>query len=332
MDRVLRLHPGFATWRPCSSLVVVPGVASAPRTWLLAANLKRLNATEPCFKCVVFRQSHVGDKPELDSALEQSGVSRACEVIVSTNPEPAGYISHLKRVPPPLVEAGRFGFVFILLDDVELTDSFDFALLRHLVAANRLSVVTPAVHNATIPSMLPHPLPTQALRSRPRGVGRLITRFEMFSVGFTPLAWRCFYALLDAAVNPIGWGYDSWQYDFCSRWPGLDHRVGVIDAMGAVHQPTRLLPPSPSSSAAAAPSDDARPGARRAARKRRRAAKSGPRTIANPEAGRTYSTRIAHEQMDAMAAKWKARGVKLVEANYKLQKLPGPNGVVYMSE
>ena len=47
---------------------------------------------------------------------------------------------------------------------------------------------------------------------------------------------------------------------------------------------------------------------------------------------RTYSTRIAHEQMDAMAAKWKARGVKLVEANYKLQKLPGPNGVVYMSE
>ena len=62
------------------------------------------------------------------------------------------------------------------------------------------------------------------------------------------------------------------------------------------------------------------------------AAKSGPRTIANPEAGRTYSTRIAHEQMDAMAAKWKARGVKLVEANYKLQKLPGPNGVVYMSE
>ena len=87
------------------------------------------------------------------------------------------------------------------------------------------------------------------------------------------------------------------------------------------------------SAAAAAPSsDDARPGARRAARKRRRAAKSGPRTIANPEAGRTYSTRIAHEQMDAMAAKWKARGVKLVEANYKLQKLPGPNGVVYMSE
>ena len=99
-----------------------------------------------------------------------------------------------------------------------------------------------------------------------------------------------------------------------------------------VHQPTRLLPPSPSSSAAAAPSGDARPGARRAARKRRRAAKSGPRTIANPEAGRTYSTRIAHEQMDAMAAKWKARGVKLVEANYKLQKLPGPKGVVYMSE
>ena len=47
---------------------------------------------------------------------------------------------------------------------------------------------------------------------------------------------------------------------------------------------------------------------------------------------RTYSTRIAHEQMDAMAAKWKARGVKLVEANYKLQKLPGPKGVVYMSE
>ena len=78
--------------------------------------------------------------------------------------------------------------------------------------------------------------------------------------------------------------------------------------------------------------DDTGPGARRAARKRRRAAKSGPRTIANPEAGRTYSTRIAHEQMDAMAAKWKARGVKLVEANYKLQKLPGPNGVVYMSE
>ena len=73
-------------------------------------------------------------------------------------------------------------------------------------------------------------------------------------------------------------------------------------------------------------------------RRRRRAAEPrdglafAPRTIANPEAGRTYSTRIAHEQMDAMAAKWKARGVKLVEANYKLQKLPGPNGVVYMSE
>ena len=26
------------------------------------------------------------------------------------------------------------------------------------------------------------------------------------------------------------------------------------------------------------------------------------------------------------------QNVKLVEANYKLQKLPGPNGVVYMSE
>ena len=49
-------------------------------------------------------------------------------------------------------------------------------------------------------------------------------------------------------------------------------------------------------------------------------------------AGEDAGARIAHEQMDAMAAKWKARGVKLVEANYKLQKLPGPNGVVYMSE
>ena len=36
--------------------------------------------------------------------------------------------------------------------------------------------------------------------------------------------------------------------------------------------------------------------------------------------------------MEGVAAKWKTRGVKLVEANYKLQKLPGPNGVVYMSE
>ena len=57
-----------------------------------------------------------------------------------------------------------------------------------------------------------------------------------------------------------------------------------------------------------------------------------PRRRARRGEGRTYSTRIAHEQMDAMAAKWKARGVKLVEANYKLQKLPGPKGVVYMSE
>lgn len=315
------------------TLVVVPGVASPSRAWLLAANLERLNrSASNGFKCLVFRQSHVGDKPELDSAFVQSGLGRACEVIVSTNPEPAGYISHLKRVPPPLVEAGRYGLLFVLLDDVELTSSFDLALLRRVVAANRLSVVTPAVYNATIPSMLPH------APHRPAHAGRLITRFEMFSVGFTPLAWRCFYALLDAAVNPIGWGYDSWQYDFCRRWPGLDHRVGVLDAMGAVHQPTRLLP-SISSTAAALPllpahGDDPQPGAhRRSARRsreQRRTSHAGPRTIVNPEAGRTYSTRIAHEQQNAMAAQWKARGVELVEANYKLQKLPGPKGVVYM--
>ena len=80
---------------------------------------------------------------------------------------------------------------------------------------------------------------------------------------------------------------------------------------------------------AMAPSDDARPGARRAAQAAARGEVRAAHDRQPEEGARTDAH--AHEQMDAMAAKWGARRGNSSRPT-KLQKLPGPKGVVYMSE
>ena len=51
----------------------------------------------------------------------------------------------------------------------------------------------------------------------------------------TAPAYRCWFELIDVALNPIGWGYDHWLFPFCSTWQSLKYKAGIVDEQFAVH-------------------------------------------------------------------------------------------------
>jgi len=211
-------------------LLVVPGVADAARALLVARNVAHVSPRA----CLVFTHVRCGDDTELDVQLDVDGsapVAAACEVVRAPNGNNGGYVAHLKRVLPSFVEMGRFEWVFVLLDDVQLSrENFDLARMLRIAVHNNLTTVSPAVR-------FPHDEVMSAPATpHPRGVvGRVTKRAEVFALALTTPAFRCWYELIDTALNSIGWGYDHWLYHFCKSWGSLHYKAGIVDVMEVVH-------------------------------------------------------------------------------------------------
>jgi len=211
-------------------LLIVPGVSDAMRAQLVARNVAQVKPRA----CLVFTHKRCGDDENLDAQLDASSISpvaAACEVVRAPNGEGGGYVAHLKRVLPSFVEMGRFEWVLVLMDDVQLSrESFDLERMLRIATHNNLTAVTPAVSFAHDEVMR---VPTTP---HPRGiVGRVTKRTEVFALALTVPAFRCWHELIDTAMNSIGWGYDHWLYTFCKSWRSLDYKAGIIDTMEVVH-------------------------------------------------------------------------------------------------
>eukprot|EP00965_Chrysotila_dentata_P229783 6197399-Pleurochrysis_carterae.AAC.3 len=212
-------------------LLVVPGVGDAMRARLVARNIE---VAEPR-ACIIFTHLRCGEDQLLDELFDaraDSLLSSMCEVVRATNGIGGGYVAHLKRVLPGLVDMGGFEWVFVLLDDVALPrQAFSLPRMLKLARRNNLTAVSPAVRFAHDDVMQPAPAGTL-----PEGaVGRVVHRLEIFAVALTQEAFRCWYELIDTALNSVGWGYDHWLFIFCREWPRLMYKAGIIDTMVVVH-------------------------------------------------------------------------------------------------
>ena len=250
----------LAAWREQQGgvLLVVPGVASAERARWLVHNVKVVKPRA----CIAFTHKRCGEDHALDQLLDltaASPVAAACEIVRASNSPPpnttaalteaeggspetgmrsrqhqgAGYVAQLKRLPPMLVEMGRFEFVFVVLDDVVLhPGSFNMSAMLELARFHRLSFASPAVRGGW-PFMRPWAGIAQPSQF---AVGRIVSRIEIFAMLATPGAWRCWYELLDPGTNAVGWGYDHWLATFCGGWSSMNYSAGIIDQQVADHQ------------------------------------------------------------------------------------------------
>ena len=236
--------PGFAAGPSTGGvLLIVPGVADAARARLTLHNIRALKPRA----CLLFTHRRTAEDAALDEMLDVGAAPLAseCDIIRAPNGPGGGYVQHIKRVPPSMVELGGFEWVFVLLDDVDTT-GLSLAELARVARHNGLSWVSPSVEYAHDAVMRPTSAAERQALARRLGrgsgaaggvvVGRLVKRIEAFAWLLSPPMYRCFHALIDPNLNGIGWGYDNWLGLYCQAWPELRPvRAGVVDTMVVLH-------------------------------------------------------------------------------------------------
>ena len=232
-------------------LTIVPGVADAKRARMTVANIDHLRPRG----CIVFTHKKCGENADLDAMLDAGPnppLAKRCEVYRAPNGPKGGYVQHLKRVLPTLVEGLRYEWVFVLLDDINAT-RLSLSHLLKVAIHNKLSWASPAVDGAHDDVAKPRNTSELSRLGAPStAIGRVVHRIESFTWLMTPPMYRCLHTLIDPALNGVGWGYDHWLYLYCSKWPPVDFKAGIVDSMVVVHGLTPEPSSSSTSSAAAA--------------------------------------------------------------------------------
>ena len=223
------------TFHPSDSgvLMVVPGVANPQRAQMVIDNVDALRPRS----CIVFTHKRCGDDERLDRMLDAGAapVAQRCDVYRAPNGAGGGYVQHLKRVLPTFVEASRYEWILVLLDDVNAT-RMPLARLLRIARFNNLTFASPAVYGAHDDVARPRDeAKLRAMGAPPRTVGRVVRRIESFAWLMTPPMFRCLHSLIDPALNGVGWGYDHWLYLYCRSWPSVRFKAGVIDSLTVVH-------------------------------------------------------------------------------------------------
>lgn len=233
LDIVATSIPVFVAWsasvveKGYSILLIIPGFGfhNIQRAAMVYKNLQRIHTSNVSYMCIIFNYEQPYARTTELSPEVRRGIHSHCSV---QNYYYANYGDYLKSVPPALVHRAKFTHVFIVLDDVELKDTFVLAPFLDIMQRNNLSVATPAVVSGYKKVARPHP------DKCPTGVGRTVKVFETYAAMFTTAAWECYYELLDPMVNNVGWSYERYLQSFCSTRI-MKFRMGVIDTMETHH-------------------------------------------------------------------------------------------------
>jgi hypothetical protein len=186
-------------------LVTIPGMGlHVNRTKVVVSNIHDLYHRQASkmveIDCLIYAYK------TLPKALEKR--LAPCSVVYLYH---GNYAMYMKALVPQLIKEAGYTHVFVLLDDVRLTQSFNLSQILTIMSLNNLTIASPGVSKASMRSTLPL-LPF--VKSR-RTEGRFVLVIEIFSTIFTPSAWSCWWNMMQPSLNPSGWGYDLCLLAFC---------------------------------------------------------------------------------------------------------------------
>lgn len=221
-------------------LVVVPGFGfHSSRIPVLLNSLLVLNVTDISWNCIIFNYEEPATRierskdPSTYLEADRDALAQLCEI---HNYYYSNFGIYLKAISPSLLYWGEFSHVFLLLDDVSLTENFNLSSFINIMTRNNLSVASPSINNAYISILRKRNFGS---RTQECAVGFEVESMEPFATALTLQGWECLWDLLDPQINPGGFGYFSVYYHYCKQFiPGL--KMGVIRSMLAVHNKDRL--------------------------------------------------------------------------------------------
>ena len=189
-DRLVLEYGPYTTPNPFDKvLVVIPGIVSS-RVPIVRNNIEHLRPKH----CIMF--SHEKLSITFDNA--------ECSYIYSTNGKYKGYINHMKKVVPELAFSKNIEYIFMLLDDVDVS-KVDVKRMFTDMQFNKINVMSPSVRSSTKSYMM----------SRCHNFRKDLATIEMFAVAFDRIAYQCWYEMLQPSDNYIGWGYEHWILSYC---------------------------------------------------------------------------------------------------------------------
>lgn len=177
------------------------------------------------FRCLVFDYARYSERLAWTDKLPSH-----CSLVRNTG---WSYAMFLRSLSPSLVPP--FDFVVIVLDDVELSQSFSFSALIDSARKHSLDWATPCVVGSDwdVTRCQHH--------HRPFIDGRLVNGAEVFVSSFSKRLWPCFWQLLDMEFDGAGGWIARWTSRICpASVPNM--RVGVLDMMNVTHiHPSRRV-------------------------------------------------------------------------------------------
>ena len=219
---------------PKKFLVIIPGFGGHPtREAYIRQSLQLYPADN--WDCVLFvynSNTHSGHQ----MARRKSNSSLPCEWISS----PGKFVDHLLHVRPEFVIRRKYKLIVVHVDDAVFMPPLEFSweAIHHFMTTAAVDSVSPRVHQAGLVRLM-NPLTNSSLLSAacpglyPTGscgwMGYEVPQVEIFVQVFLPLAWICFWDMLDAGVNNEGWGYDVCFKQVCNV------SIALLDHWHVVH-------------------------------------------------------------------------------------------------
>lgn len=192
-------------------LVFIPGFGGdSRRLEVIRSNLRFFDST---WDCLIFLYT--------DDATLSKQVQDRCTVIKYIS---GSWPTLLKQVRPEFIVRRRYQTVCVLLDDVLIESKYDIQSILNFMRAYSLDVASPRIRNS------PHEImnPTPHHHAEPLS-GRLTNFVEIQFTFFSPLAWICFWDIIDID-NASGWGFDVCLFELCNL------RIGIMATTTAVHK------------------------------------------------------------------------------------------------
>lgn len=206
-------------------LTFLVGTDNANRTATFLQNLNVLNTTNT-FKrkyelhCLVL--NHASYAQAKAFGLLHEKVVRACSVVFLYK---FPYTKKLAFLDPFLLRKAKYDYVTVILDDVQLTGSFDLEKFYDLIVRYDLAIASPSVTRSFWKHMERynrHPPVYEC-------PGRFVAFVEVQATTFRMDAWECFYELNDPRF-PTGLGADIWFEGYCIKTNRVKNaNLAVID-------------------------------------------------------------------------------------------------------
>lgn len=212
-------------------LFVIPGLGRADRLITVLSNLQILRPfLQSGWDCIIYIYAPRHDTDFWNSPYLTRDVYTACTVIEY----PSQRFAENLRLVQPLYLHSIYQYVFILLDDIKLSNDFNLNIALRIMTRNNLTVASPRIVGANTGGGQKFRLIMQA--DVHTGTFGYTTSFlEVFACIMTVPAYEALWGLLFPSVNPFGWGYDMW-YNCIGERQVKGHKMGIISAMTATHE------------------------------------------------------------------------------------------------